>query len=277
MTCERFFALYDPVYYWTFTFREAHSYWRYSLKWRWLMKRLVYCGAGKRGEGLYPGLCGIRVTEVHPAEFSHGLHWHMICNMRLDVGVINRLAEPIGLGYCWVDKVRNPVALGNYLKKYLGKVGPKLLRGMRKWDTFGGFTSNKVNDVVLDSIFTRNMKHAFRGHQTSYCLSSLVLAISNMFGEWDNWPVGYRSMVTPCNNFGSVVGECRRRLERDFVLCPDYKGDWSADEVVFWSVWDADAWGKRFGRKLLKVELCAKCGALHGRFAGAWKGGGSNA
>lgn len=114
------------VYFWTFTFKLTQPVWFATPAWARLQRDL-FDWFGK--------FQGIRVSEMHR---EHGLHFHVLMNMRLPVAVVRRLAEPYGFGRIEVQQVRHRKATTRYLVKYLAK-GEKLpCRGMRRWVRIGG-------------------------------------------------------------------------------------------------------------------------------------------
>jgi hypothetical protein len=277
-SCNKLFARFDPVYYWTLTFKDAHSYWRYPPKWHYLQNAL--CG-DNRGSGLYPGLQGIRVLEVHPGgdrwyngeqiTMSHGLHYHLLVSQKIDIDILARIGERIGLGFTWVERVRNPQATARYLMKYLSKDGPQLLRGMRKWQTFGGFNGSKINNIKIDSTFHQNISLLYGGRQTEYYLNLLVQQITAIHGRLCDWPEIFRRLVAVCNTLPETIEKngkyMKRKLVRQMIHCPNaVESERSSSTLVFWSANDAKGWATQNGVEMHRVFLCAYCGAIHAEF-----------
>lgn len=155
-TVERFRRYCDEnnqdMYFWTFTFPYKMPDWRYSYLWEafatWLRDRY-------RDELV---LYGIKVVERHPG--GHGLHYHAVINHRICIHELKRVARRFGMGeVMWVERVKSRPGVGMYLEKYLEKdFGHKFYPGIRRWSTFGGFPSVRVQDVVLDTPITRALK-----------------------------------------------------------------------------------------------------------------------
>jgi len=114
------------VYFWTFTFRETQPVWRASQAWSCFYRELIrFTGPFK----------GVRVAEMHK---DHGLHFHVLCNVRIPVAVVRRIGERWGFGRVDVQPVRNRDAAAAYLTKYLAK-GEKLpCKGMKRFTRLGG-------------------------------------------------------------------------------------------------------------------------------------------
>src|ERR1700761_2560151 len=96
MSASRMFELYPSVYFWTFTWPKCMPDWRYVYSWNDFSNALC----SFMGRTLY----GLRVWEIHPGEYSHGLHCHALLNRRINIHIVKRLAKKYGLGHCWVTK-----------------------------------------------------------------------------------------------------------------------------------------------------------------------------
>jgi len=106
-------------------------------------------GLDKAGWG--PGFKAIRVYEPFKSGF---LHCHMVCNTRLPVREIRRIALGTGIGI--VDVRRCNSGIADYLCKYLRK--ENALPGVRTWAKWGDWQHVQVNNVEVDSHEVRLMK-----------------------------------------------------------------------------------------------------------------------
>jgi hypothetical protein len=175
---DRMFEVFDKVYFWTLTWPTVQPDWRYPIAYDMFMKELQH-----RHGGLIQGL---RVVEVH--EGGHGLHYHLLVSMRIGVRLLRAIAKKYGIGRVQVTQC-NHINQGKYLAKYLSKGGSPLTKGMRRWGTIGGFVSSKKNDIVCDSIFTRNMGVVFGGLKVTPYETSYVFGMSMKYGEAKEWPM----------------------------------------------------------------------------------------
>jgi len=179
MSARKFFATRRVVYFWTFTFKKVWPDWYYMTAWNKFQTDLKNHFAGF--------VQGLRVIEIHPG--GHGLHFHAIIDRRLSVHTMRRFGRRVGMGRMQVE-VATPGA-AEYLAKYLAKRN-MLSKGMRKWGTIGGFKGVKTKDVVVDSIFHRNQKLLCKGKQVSYQVTTWILQMSILWGEWPEWPDNIR-------------------------------------------------------------------------------------
>jgi len=179
LSVNRLFAKYEKIYFWTFTFKRVMSDWSYPIAWNALMLRL---------RDLHGGfLQGLRVIEVHPAEHSHGLHYHCLLNQRVGIHLMRREAAKFGFGRIHVAKHAVDPATAYYLAKYLGKES-ELTHGMRRWGTIGGFKACSCRQVQIDSAFHRNMRKLCHGKQTTFQFACRLRHLSELHGEWEEWP-----------------------------------------------------------------------------------------
>lgn len=142
---------------------------------------------------------GLRVWEVHPSEFSHGLHCHALLNRRLNIHIVKRLAKKHGLGRCHVKKADEGAMF--YLAKYLTKEN-QLSKGMRQWGTIGGMPSIKVNNIVVESDMTKNFRwiqDKIEIRKASYAFFIFVSQQTRRYGLIKNWPVKKLHCVTKLN------------------------------------------------------------------------------
>lgn len=127
------------VYFWTFTWPLAMSYWCYTRSWRKFTDLLWKQYTSEE-------FAGLRIWERHPVH--GGLHVHMLCNERLYVGLMRRLARHCGLGF--VLHVRKARADdGQYMAKYMTKDGS--IDGMRMWGKLGNWEHIKCGDLEFQS------------------------------------------------------------------------------------------------------------------------------
>ncbi|SDU18212.1 hypothetical protein SAMN05444156_2455 [Verrucomicrobium sp. GAS474] len=156
LTCDKLFARYEVLYFWTFTFKEAMPDWYYSRTWNRFWVDFT---------GHFPDLIrGVKVAEHHK---THGLHYHAILNQRLPVGLVRRIGSKYGIGRVHVMKC-DKGAVG-YLEKYLGKQHWKDFHaGCRRWSPVGTWDHTKVSDIVVESDFTRQLAFETRGKKIDY-------------------------------------------------------------------------------------------------------------
>jgi len=136
------------VYLWTVTFREVMSDRRVGIAYHYFQRDLIRLFHGN--------IAGVRVFEIHPG--GHGLHVHFLCNRFVPARLVWGLSRKHGLGR--VDVVRADAGISSYLSKYLGKTGPRLAKGMRRWAAFGtaprfGVANVKVESMEAEYIKTR--------------------------------------------------------------------------------------------------------------------------
>jgi len=135
----------QPVYLWTFTFREAMDVQDARKAWRDFTRAL------SKKLGL---LVGVRVFEMHK---SHGLHVHVLTRRHLLVNEVRNVirsqrTRKIGR----IHVVRADAKAGEYLGKYLSKSArPECLKGVRLWAVLNrnAFDHTRVADVSCESTF----------------------------------------------------------------------------------------------------------------------------
>jgi len=172
---NRLFDSFKKVYMWTLTWKSVMPDFRYGLLFHQFMREL-----NDRHGGL---LMGLRVVEVHPG--GHGLHYHLLLNMRVSIRLVQKIGKKYGIGHCWVTPCNRESAY--YIGKYLSKESP-LSKGMRRWGTIGGFKQSRVNDIQIDSTFHRNMAKVFGGMKVSLPETTWVWSMSAKHGAVGNWP-----------------------------------------------------------------------------------------
>jgi len=142
-SCKVFFEQNPKVYLWTLTFREVQADWRAQRAFHEFIKKFMLL------EGRL--IRGLRVAELHK---EHGIHYHMLVNVRMNIHIVRRLAKPFGFGRIGVK--RCDAGTGMYLAKYLTK--QDRIPNIKRWGSIGGQFTVKTKDVEIDSLFHRNRK-----------------------------------------------------------------------------------------------------------------------
>ena len=149
------------LYMWTFTFPEVLHPKEAMRRWHTFTTRITR---------QWPLIGGVRVMEWHPGRdfvcfqgeietASHGVHIHLLTDMRLSVDVVRTLSKGI-FGRIHVIECKDlsePARLANYLAKYLSKFmgnRPVSLKGARLWSNWGSWSDTKCKDVCYESGFT---------------------------------------------------------------------------------------------------------------------------
>lgn len=179
------------IYMWTFTFEKFQPDWRAMMRWNEFRDTLI----GKKvGYGLYPNLVGLRVVEVHPGRnfhgLSHGLHFHCLFNMRVNIHRIKRLLRRCDFGRVSARKVTKEEAM--YVGKYLTKGQPELGKGTRRWGTINWPCSTKVSMIKVESQFHTNMRKvqdAIKTEQLSPDVVHSIYVNTRIHGEYEEWPI----------------------------------------------------------------------------------------
>lgn len=146
--------------FWTITTAEPVPYVEFRAMWREAIRRL---------RKLCPSLKGVRVFEVHPDEYSHGLHAHMVVTRYFDFHLIHSIFGASGFGRCWVEWVKDNSRMSSYLAKYLTKqVGqrPAALRGWRMWASVGFDSYIRVSQVRPDTVLARLFRHCYKERES---------------------------------------------------------------------------------------------------------------
>lgn len=159
------------IYFWTFTWIHVHDDWEYGK---------LFNEFAKRVKNIYPFSCGLKVVEVHPGEFSHGLHVHLIVNQRLSIQLLSRIGRRYGLGRISVEKCNWGVV--SYLAKYLTKRGPKVW-GIRKWGTWGPWRGVRTNNIVIDSPYMRSRNRLLCGSKVTIGAEFLLRSAFDIHGH----------------------------------------------------------------------------------------------
>lgn len=150
MSCEELFERNRKVFFWTFTWPDAMPHWCYSRSW----ERFIDCLRRRYTSNEFQAL---RVWEKHPQ--GHGLHVHMLCNERLGVNMVRRIAVHFGLGrVLHARRARHADSL--YMSKYLSKdLG---VTGLRMWAKIGKWQHCPKNELKFDSLTCREWQTNFR-------------------------------------------------------------------------------------------------------------------
>lgn len=149
-TCRSMAKGLSSLYFWTFTLpaeldiSEAISLWNY------LLTELRRSCDFRRG---------VRVFELHPG--GHGLHVHCLMTRYFDVHDIRRRCRQCGWGRVHVKRVLGIDSQIDYVGKYLSKMRPVELKGVRLWSTLGlpNELCSRVRDILFEGT-TRSL--AFR-------------------------------------------------------------------------------------------------------------------
>lgn len=196
---ERMFSMWpNQIYFWTFTWVKVQPDWRYTIQFHDFSRELYH-----RYGGMVKGL---RVVEVHPGEFSHGLHVHALLNQRVHIRWVLAVTKKYGIGR--VDCRKAKPEQGHYLAKYMTKESDGLSKGMRRWGTIGGWRHTKVKDIEVESQFHDNMREVqnrLRKKQlTTDCIHTIYLN-STLHGAIENWPL-------QCLSYSNASGEMLSKL-----------------------------------------------------------------
>jgi len=180
------------IYMWTFTFSEFQPDWIAMRRWAEFKK--VLCGDTSNPGGEYPLLVGLRVVEVHPGtnfhKLSHGLHFHCLFNMRVNIHRIKRLLRRYDFGFVKAQKVNKEQAM--YVGKYLTKGQPELSKGTRRWGTINWPNACKVRHIKVESQFHTNMRKVQNAIKTEQLSPDVVHSIyinTRIHGEYEEWPI----------------------------------------------------------------------------------------
>lgn len=178
---EELFGWGRPVYFWTFTMVDAIPSWHFGPTWQRCLNE-VY----KYFRRFY----GVRVFEWHR---NHGLHAHMLCDMRLSVHVVRRIAKRYGFGRLQVVRADYGAAL--YLAKYLGKDAGKIPYGGRQWARIGrsGVRCNQVRFQSPRSDFIKSQMPVYRAQGMTPFMAMLaareefdLAPAKAVLDRWDN-------------------------------------------------------------------------------------------
>jgi len=154
MSMKMIFESSPKCFFWTLTpawpmgdnaFARAVN--RFCKKWQNHMRE----AHGLEKAGGHGDFEAIRVFEPFKSGF---LQCHFVCNQRLPVREVRRIAEGTGIGIVDV-RVCNPGVAG-YLCKYLRK--EHALNGIRTWAKWGNWQHVQINNIEVDSFESRLMK-----------------------------------------------------------------------------------------------------------------------
>lgn len=168
-SCERLFEYYEKVYLWTFTLEKAMPSWWIGPTWHRLLADVT---------NYYGKFHGVRVFEWHK---THGLHVHVLLNVRVSVHVVRRLAKKYGFG-----RIHVTVADANaprYLTKYLGKDYGRIPHAGRSWQSIGG-RGVRCRHIVHDSTRSRWVKRRMKYLQDRHAIPQFT-ALKMACYEWD--------------------------------------------------------------------------------------------
>jgi len=188
MSVENLFRDNSKVYMWTLTFTKAKG-----------DDHALYCWnqVSKKIQDHFPACRGLRVTERHPGEvlfgdleLSHGLHFHLLVNLRLPIHWLDRVGRKWGFGFKFARHVSLEDAL--YCGKYLSKTdGKELKKGGRKWGSIGGYKAVRVNDIEINSPFHRNFRLIQKRCRITQVTPDVLHSIylnTELHGPLENWP-----------------------------------------------------------------------------------------
>jgi len=170
------FASSPRCYFWTFTFCETQPVWRAAQAWTMLQRRM-FDHFGK--------FQGVRVAEMHQ---DHGLHFHVVINQRLPVGLIRWMAKRYGFGRIEVQAVRSQAATTRYLVTYLAKGEALPCPGMRRWTRMGGIGEPKNNFICQSDLAKKiraTLKECQMATRRPMTRSERFLIVKSVRRAWD--------------------------------------------------------------------------------------------
>jgi len=134
------------LFFWTFTFPEVLETHIFKARWKRFIRKM---------KEVYPAMKFMRVFELHPGEDGdyngHGFHVHALFPVYRNVENVRKIAESCGIGRVHVKVLKTHRAKA-YLAKYLSKTkrenAPKLLRGVRLWQTVNWPEHTKCKNIV---------------------------------------------------------------------------------------------------------------------------------
>ena len=180
LSAERLFSFGENVYLWTFTFDDVYDDCQYAYLWH---------GFSLAIGGLYGGyLAGLRVVEVHPGGRlglgSHGLHYHLLVNRRLNVHMVARLGKRWHIG--WIHVVKRKIDYGSalYLAKYMSKGRREdNLRGIRRWACMWMLRGVKKNEVRVESPYMVARRRVLGREKVPIGWEELLRQVFDLGGE----------------------------------------------------------------------------------------------
>lgn len=155
------------LYLWTFTQPECVDV-DYAVRaWAALLRDLIR----------HLGFRGVRVFEMHQ---SHGLHVHVLTDVRYDVDLVRVWSRHWGWGRIHVKKI--PREKGHYLGKYLSKGDrPECFKGRRLWATFGKWA---VKSLVASVVCYSSWYLAYRSEACESSVRSMGYSVESRAGVW---------------------------------------------------------------------------------------------
>jgi hypothetical protein len=171
------------LYLWRFSWAGVYNMWYYPRMWKKFTDDLSH---------VVPDYTmGIRVVERFPGnnqyDLSHGLHYHVVFNQRIDVRQVWRLCRKHGMG-CHVQKVKGDVrATAVYVAKYLTKDVVSWPVRIRRWGSVFGAFNHCVNDIKLVHPHSDSVKYLTkfwgRGQFGREQICSIYNSV-NCSGDW---------------------------------------------------------------------------------------------
>lgn len=190
---HRLMANEKHLYLWTFTFPDVPSGDTAMSRWHELVMTV---------QNNHPLIRGLRVIEIHPGKahrgnpfaLSHGFHYHMVCNVRICVHWMRRIARQCHFGWRGRALDVRTVDLDGalYLGKYLTKDNEALPKGMRRWGSVNWPECNRKNDIEIESQTHRNIRqlqYETNLRQFTPDIIHTVFVNTRRYGEIENWPI----------------------------------------------------------------------------------------
>jgi len=161
----------------------------------------------KRLQYYFPVIEGVRVCELHK---SHGIHFHLLINIRIPIRRMKEIAfgngqivgrnRWIGFGRMSVKKADKDCI--GYLSKYMtkGYTDRNKFWGRRRWGTINGkygclLQPTRARDVIIESDSTRNRERIYGRLQCNYSAWLKIVNYTMLWGDFDNWPAKDKANV----------------------------------------------------------------------------------